>query len=68
MMSKYVFTFFKRVADATGHEIEAPQDSIELSSITLRDAIESATRHFAEKRHVRDWSLRADGIAISLTA
>lgn len=65
-MSKYVFTFFKRVADATGREIEAPQDVIELSSTTLRDAVEIATHCFAEKRHIPCWSLHADRIAISV--
>lgn len=67
-MSKYVFTFFKRVTDTAGHEIEAPQDAIELSSTTLRDAVEIATRRFAEKRHIPDWSLHADRIAISVRA
>jgi len=65
-MNKYVLTFFKRVADSSGHEIEAPQDAMELCSSTLRDAVEVATRRFAEKRHIRDWSVHADGIAITL--
>ncbi len=65
-MSKYVFTFFKRVADPAGHEIEAPQDVIELSSTTLRDAVEAATHCFAEKRRIPYWSLHADRLAISL--
>jgi hypothetical protein len=63
-MSRYVFTFFKRMADSTGHEVETPEDAIELSSATLRDAVETATRRFADKRHIRDWSLHADRIAI----
>ena len=66
IMSTYMFTFFKRVSDSTGHEVEARQDAIELSSPTLRDAVETATRCFAEKRHIPDWSLHADGFAISV--
>ena len=65
-MSNYVVTFFKRVADSNGHEIEAPQGAIELSSRTLREAIETATTRFAEGRHIPDWSLHADGITIAL--
>ena len=67
-MSKYVVTFFKRVADSNGHEVEAPQDAIELSSDTMREAIETATKRFADARHISDWSLHADGIAIALRA
>ena len=67
-MSKYVFTFFKSVGDPIGHEVEAPQDVIELSSATLRDAVETATHCFAEKRHIPCWSLHADRIAISVRA
>jgi len=66
--SKYVVTFFKRVADSGGHEVEAPQEAIELSSYTLRDAIETATRRFADSRHIPDGSLHADGIAIEFRA
>jgi len=65
-MSDYVVTFFKRVADSTGHEIEAPQGAVELSSASLREAIETATRRFAEAHHIRDWSLHADGMAIAM--
>jgi hypothetical protein len=65
-MSKYVVTFFKRVADPTGHEIEAPQDAFELTCRSARDALEAATRRFSEARHIPDWSLHADGIAIAL--
>jgi hypothetical protein len=67
-MSKYVVTFFKRVANSSGHEVQAPQDAIELSSGTLREAIETATRRFADARHIPDWSQHADGIAIDLRA
>jgi len=65
-MSDYVVTFFKRVADSTGHEIEAPQGAVELTCPSLREAIETATRRFAETHHIPDWSLHADGMAIAL--
>jgi hypothetical protein len=65
-MSKFLVTFFKCVTDANGHEIEAPQDSIELSCPNMRDAIETATRQFAETRHIANWNLHADRIAIAL--
>jgi hypothetical protein len=65
-MSNYVVTFFKRVADSNGHEIETPQDAIELSSRTLREAIETATIRFAARRHIPNWRLHADRIAIAL--
>ena len=64
-MGRYLVTFFKRVADAIGHEIEAPQDAIELSCRNMRDAIETATRQFAEARHIPNWNLHADRIAIA---
>ena len=37
-------------------------------SNTLREAIETATKRFADARHIQDWSLHADGIAIALRA
>ena len=64
-MSKYLVTFFKRVADSNGHEIDAPQDAIEISCPNMRHAIETATRQFAEARHIPNWSLHADRIAIT---
>jgi hypothetical protein len=64
-MRKYLVTFFKRVADANGHEIEAPQATIELSCPNKRDAIEAATRQFAKARRIPNWNLHADRIAIS---
>ena len=65
-MSDYVVTFFKRVADSNGHEIETSQDAIELSSGTLREAMKTATMRFAERRHISNWRLHADRIAIAL--
>ncbi len=67
-MSSYVVTFFKRVADSSGHEVQVPQHAIELTSNTVQEAIETATKRFADARHIRDWSLHADGIAIALRA
>jgi len=56
------------VADANGHEVEAPQDVIELTSGSVRDALDAATQRFAEVHHIPDWSLHADGIAIAVRA
>ncbi|HZV06135.1 MAG TPA: hypothetical protein VE999_13740 [Gemmataceae bacterium] len=65
-MKKIVVTFLKHVVGSDGHEVMAPQEAVEVSSPTVGEALEDATRRFAEKRHIPDWSLHADGIAIEL--
>ncbi len=65
-MKKIVVTFLKHVSSSDGHEVVAPQDAMELCSPTVGEALDAATRRFAEKRHIADWSLHADGIAIAL--
>lgn len=64
-MTRYLVTFFKNVADSNGHEIEASQDAMELSCPNMRDALETATRRFSEARHIPNWQLHADRIAIA---
>ena len=60
MARTYRVSFFKRLADSTGHTVEACQGSVEIAAPSRPRAIEAARREFAEVGHVGLWSLRAD--------
>ena len=60
MVHKYRVSFFKRLADSTGHAVDACQATLEVSATTKRRAIEQARRRFAEHGRIAAWSLRAD--------
>jgi hypothetical protein len=60
MARTYRVSFFKRLADSTGHPVEAWQGSVEIVAPNRPCAIEAARRKFAEAGHVGTWSLRAD--------
>ena len=60
MMRTYRVSFFKRLADSTGHSVEAWQGSVEIAATSRPRAIEAARRKFAHAGNVGLWSLRAD--------
>ena len=60
MARTYRVSFFKRLADSTGHAVEAWQGSVEIAAPNKPRAIEAARQKFAEAENVGLWSLRAD--------
>lgn len=60
MVQKYQVSFFKRLADSTGHPVDACQATIEVAAPNKQQAIEAARLRFAERAQIGDWSLRAD--------
>ena len=60
MAHKYRVSFFKRLADSTGHEVEACQGTVEVSAPNRQRAIEQARERFAANERIGVWSLRAD--------
>jgi len=60
MVHKYRVSFFKRLADSTGHAVDACQATLEVSAHSEQQAIITARRRFAEDADVGTWSLRAD--------
>lgn len=66
MVRKYRIGFFKKLADSTGHEVDACQGQLEISAPNRQQAIEEACRRFAGERHLSGWQLRADRITACL--
>jgi len=66
MLRTYRVSFFKRLADSTGHAVDAWQGSVELSAPSKAEAIAIARRSFAEAEDVCRWSLRADYETVEL--
>ena len=60
MLRKYRVSFFKRLADSTGHPVDACQAILEIPALDGQRAIEEARRRFAEQQRIALWSLRAD--------
>lgn len=60
MVRKYRVSFFKRLADSTGHAVDACQATLEVDALNKQLAIEAARRRFAESAQVGKWWLRAD--------
>src|SRR5487761_2436461 len=60
MARTYRVSFFKRLADSTGHSVEACQGSVEIAATSRPRAIAAARRKFAQAGRVGLWSLRAD--------
>lgn len=60
MVQKYQVSFFKRLADSTGHPVDACQATIEVAAPNKQQAIEAARLWFAECAQIGDWWLRAD--------
>ena len=64
-MNHYVITFFKNLVDSEGHPFRTTQAQIELDGGSPQQAVERAIERFAEARHLRDWTLHADGLELS---
>ena len=56
----YRVSFFKRLADRTGHVVDACQGAVEVRAPSKSRAIGIARERFAELEDVSVWSLRAD--------
>jgi 1,2-phenylacetyl-CoA epoxidase PaaB subunit len=56
----YSVSFFKKLADSTGHEVDACQGTVEVHAPNEGRAIAIARDRFAELEDVSVWSLRAD--------
>ncbi len=67
MVHRYRVSFFKRLADSTGHAVDACQAMVEVAAPNKRQAIEAARLRFAEDAQVGNWSLRADYETVVLT-
>lgn len=59
---KYLYrvSFFKKLADSTGHCVDALQGAVEVEGDRKSRVIGNARRKFAELKDVPVWSLRAD--------
>lgn len=60
MVHKYRVSFFKRLADSTGHAVDACQATVEVAAPSKQQAISLARRRFAEDAAIGTWWLRAD--------
>ena len=66
MLRKYRVSFFKRLADSTGHPVDACQAILEIPASDKQRAIEEARRRFAEQQRIVRWWLRADYVTAEL--
>lgn len=60
MVQRYRVSFFKRLADSTGHSVDACQATIEVAAPNKQQAVDVARLRFAEDAQIGNWSLRAD--------
>jgi hypothetical protein len=60
MKQLYRVSFFKRLTDSTGHQVDAIQGVVEVEGSRKSRAILSARRKFTKIKGVQSWSLRAD--------
>lgn len=56
----YRVSFFKRLSDSTGHEIDACQGVVDVQAVSETAAVEMARLQFAELQGVKSWLQRAD--------
>jgi hypothetical protein len=56
----YRVTFYKILHDSSGHSHDCCQGAIEVLAASEKDAIEAASRRFAELHEIKDWRLRAE--------
>ncbi len=59
-MSLYRVSFFKRLANSIGHEIEACQRIIEIRAANRGNALKAACRRFAAHAGIKSWMQHAD--------
>jgi hypothetical protein len=60
MQPVYRVSFFKKLADSTGHEIDACQGVVEVHANSTEHALETARIEFARTKQVSTWRMRAD--------
>jgi hypothetical protein len=60
-------SFFKNLADSTGHPRHCCQGEVEVQAADEAGAIEIARQRFAASKHVTDWSLFADYEVVELS-
>ena len=56
----YRVSFFKKVADSTGHLFNPVQGAIGVRAENANRAVELARLEFAKQKQVGSWTLRAD--------
>jgi hypothetical protein len=56
----YRVSFFKTLANSTGHTVDACQGIVEVHASSQERAINEARTEFAELKEVASWWLRAD--------
>jgi hypothetical protein len=66
MKQLYRVSFFKRLTDSTGHEVDAIQGAVEVEGHQKSRAILSAQSKFAKMKDVQSWSLRADHVRVDV--
>ncbi len=59
-MSLYRVSFFKRLANSIGHEIEACQRIIDIRAANRSNALKAACRRFAAHAGIKSWMQHAD--------
>ena len=65
-MQRFRVKFFKKIADATGHEHKMCQREFDVDAASEGEAMEKAKSLFSSAEHSEDWSLRADVIEVEL--
>ena len=63
-MQRYRVKFFKKVADATGHEHKMCQREFDIEAESEAAAVEEGKALFSTAEHSSEWSLRADSIEV----
>jgi len=56
----YRVSFFRTVADSTGHLFNALQGAVEVHAENSGKAVQLARLKFAKLKHVTTWTIRAD--------
>ena len=60
-MTSYRVTFFKNLANSSGHQFHCQQGTIEIRRARSRErALQAAKRRYERAKKVRDWNLYAD--------
>jgi hypothetical protein len=65
-MSRYVVHFMKDVLGEYGRESEICQSTLEIDAPSEDSAVELAKQKFCESQALRDWSLHADRIRVTV--
>ena len=65
-MQRFRVKFFKKVADATGHEHKMCQREFDVEAQSEGDAIDEAKSLFSTAEDGGDWNLRADVIEVEV--